>query len=140
MRIVWLLTAVCVVGHGCGSIPVVQQVPVPEVAPLPPGSSLAVVVLDRVVFDVPKDTVIGEARRGKARRGKARRGKARRGKARRGKARRGKARRGKACVSPEKLIWRAETPRTLTEGRTWRLIEPRVTRMSIPIKSQSQTW
>src|SRR5947209_1434988 len=86
MRIVWLLTSICVVGHGCGSVPVVQQVPVPEVAPLPARSSAPVVMLDRVVFDVPKDTVIGEARR------------------------------GKACISPEDLIWRAETPRSLSEG------------------------
>jgi hypothetical protein len=81
----WLLVS-CALALGCGSVPVVEQVPVPSVAPLPSGARVLALLLDRVVFDVPKGTVVGEARR------------------------------GKACIDPVKIVWRSESPRAFSDG------------------------
>ena len=44
---------------GC-PIPVVQQVPAPEVQPLPAGAAANTLSLRRVIIEVPKGTVVGE--------------------------------------------------------------------------------
>jgi hypothetical protein len=86
MRIGWILAA-CALACGCGSVPIVDQAPVPpSPQPVPIGIASRMLMLDRVVFDIPKGTVIGEFRR------------------------------GRACIAPEDLIWGAEPPRTLSEG------------------------
>jgi hypothetical protein len=48
---------------GC-AVPVVQQVPVPEVQPLPTGAAANTLSLRRVIIEVPKGTVVGERRIG----------------------------------------------------------------------------
>ena len=51
----------------CGSprIPVVEQVPVPQVDALPPNVVVRPLILDRVIIDVPRGTVLGETRHGR---------------------------------------------------------------------------
>jgi hypothetical protein len=44
---------------GCAAVPVVQQVPVPEVQPLPAGAASKTLMLSRVIIDVPRGTVVG---------------------------------------------------------------------------------
>jgi len=61
-----LLFLSCSILAGCASnpIPIVSQVAVPEVIALPPNLPSRPLVLDRVVIDVPKGTVLGEKRQG----------------------------------------------------------------------------
>jgi hypothetical protein len=56
----------CFILQGCASNPIlmVSQVPVPEVVAFPTNVQSRPLFLDRVVFDVPKGTVLGERRQG----------------------------------------------------------------------------
>ena len=47
------------------TIPIVEQIPVPEPQPLPPNVLARPLILDRVIFDIPRGTVIGETRKGR---------------------------------------------------------------------------
>ena len=49
---------------GC-TVPLIEQVPVPEVEPLLGGVPSRAVILDRVMIDVPKGTIVGETRIGR---------------------------------------------------------------------------
>src|SRR5437879_2450642 len=51
----------------CGSprIPVVEQVPVPQVDALPQNVVARPLILDRVIIDVPRGTILGETRHGR---------------------------------------------------------------------------
>ncbi|OQW31566.1 MAG: hypothetical protein A4E19_08110 [Nitrospira sp. SG-bin1] len=51
---------------GCGIMPVVEQVPVPNPKPLSELLQTRPLLLDRVVFDIPRGTVVGENRMGNA--------------------------------------------------------------------------
>ena len=51
---------------GCGTLPVVEQVPVSDPRPLSEHLRSRQLFLDRVVSDIPRGTVIGESRRGHA--------------------------------------------------------------------------
>ncbi len=61
-----LLLLSCFILQGCASnpLPMVSQVAVPEVSALPANLPSRPLLLDRVVFDVPKGTVLGEKRQG----------------------------------------------------------------------------
>lgn len=51
---------------GCGTVPVIEQVPVSDPQPLSQLLPSRELFLDKVIFDVPRGTVIGESRRGNA--------------------------------------------------------------------------
>lgn len=51
---------------GCGTVPVIEQVPVSEPQPLSQLLQSRELSLDKIVFDVPRGTVVGETRRGNA--------------------------------------------------------------------------
>ena len=51
---------------GCGVLPVVEQIPVSNPQPLSELLPSRPLLLDRIVFDVPRGTVIGESRMGNA--------------------------------------------------------------------------
>jgi hypothetical protein len=80
------LGAACLLFQACGTVPIIEQIPVPHVIALPSGTPSRVLILDRVIFDIPKDTVIGEKRR------------------------------GTLCIGPEDLVWRRSEPLTFREG------------------------
>ena len=83
MRRAWiLLVATCLLSMGCAtnpSIPIIEQVPIPQLTALPPGVPSRILILDRVIIEIPKGTVVGEQRR------------------------------GNLCLFPEELKWGAET-------------------------------
>lgn len=61
-----LLLLVYFIIQGCASNPIkmVSQIPVPEVISLPSNVQSRLLILDRVVYDIPKGTVLGEKRQG----------------------------------------------------------------------------
>lgn len=58
----------CVMIAGCasgdGMVPIVDQVAIPQVTPLPPALPSRTFILDRIVMDIKRGTILGEVRRG----------------------------------------------------------------------------